>query len=236
MERFIPIPKDYYDEGFDICTEDGITFQEGVSILVGCNGYGKTTTLNCIKHELNKLYIPYILHDNHTDNNKQNTMEAAMQNARYDILSTAAFSSEGENISLSLSTTIEDLSMFLRYGETERSKRSDAFAAIFDEDAINERIKKKKESKERWLLFDAIDSGYSIDNIVEFKGLLDLLLEDSQKFGLNTFIIITANSYEMTVGLPCIDIHAGKYIDFESYDHYKKFILETAQIKKERYA
>lgn len=227
MERFIKIPKDFYDSGFDICKEDGIFFQEGVSILVGCNGTGKSTVIKCIKKELDQNNIPFIKHDNYRENNKSNIMDRALEKGQFDILSASAMSSEGENIDISLGLTLQIIRDFLINGKS--NDFGNIFKYIRDDNDTNKEL-----SKERWILFDAVDSGYSIDNIVTFKEVINIILDDSKKLGVNTFIVIAANSYEMAVDLPCIDIWTGNYIKFSSYSNYKSYILETKNRKNER--
>ena len=209
MERFIKIPKDFYDSSFDICKEDGIFFQEGVSILVGCNGTGKSTVIKCIKKELKQNNIPFIMHDNYHENNKSNIMHTALEKGQFDILSASAMSSEGENIDISLGLTLQTIRDFLLNGKS--NDFSNIFKSIFDDNDTNKEL-----SKERWILFDAVDSGYSIDNILTFKEVINIILDDSEKLGVNTFIVIAANSYEMAADLPCIDIWTGNYIKFNS--------------------
>ena len=50
----------------------------------------------------------------------------------------------------------------------------------------------ENKSKERWIILDALDSGYSIDNIIDFKDyILNLILEKSEQLNVETYIIIT---------------------------------------------
>lgn len=84
----------------------------------------------------------------------------------------------------------------------------------------------------RWLLFDAIDSGLSIDNVIDIKEyLFKTILEDAVK----TYIIVSSNAFEFANNESCLDTHTGKYIHFENYDKYKDFILKSKEIKNKRY-
>lgn len=88
--------------------------------------------------------------------------------------------------------------------------------------------------KERWILLDAIDSGFSIDNIVDFKEyLLKPLL--GLGFGNEIYIVISANSFEMANGEQCLDVYNGKYTSFNDYEEYKDFILKSRERKEKRY-
>ena len=85
-------------------------------------------------------------------------------------------------------------------------------------------------------MFDAIDSGYSIDNIVELKrDLLQTILKDCARRNQTVYIIISANSYEMVAGESCLDVWSGDYISFDNYDEYKKYIIKTRTRKDKRY-
>lgn len=83
---------------------------------------------------------------------------------------------------------------------------------------------------QKWILLDAIDSGLSIDNIVELRELLETILTDHK----NVYIVIAANSYELTRNATCIDTYTGSYIEFKDYEDYKKYILESRKTKDER--
>ena len=80
------------------------------------------------------------------------------------------------------------------------------------------------------ILFDAIDSGLSIDNILELKEFFSFLLSD---IGKETYIIVAANTYEMVAGEECVDVQTGKKIRFNNYDEYKNFVLESRKRKEE---
>ena len=41
-----------YDEGFSTCRRKEVEFKPGLTVLVGCNGSGKSTMLKNIKEEL----------------------------------------------------------------------------------------------------------------------------------------------------------------------------------------
>lgn len=77
------------------------------------------------------------------------------------------------------------------------------------------------------ILLDSIDSGFSIDNIIEFKEQMDSIFELEQENGKNLYMIITANQYEFTIYERCIDVGTGKDVIFDSYDEYVSFILRS---------
>lgn len=79
---------------------------------------------------------------------------------------------------------------------------------------------------------DAIDSGLSVDNIVDLKeNLFKTILKEKE---LRIYIIISANEYEMANGEDCLDIDNCEYIKFSNYDEYRKFILNSREHKNKR--
>ena len=84
-------------------------------------------------------------------------------------------------------------------------------------------------------MFDAIDSGYSIDNIIELKAIFNLMLKDAKAFDVQLYLIVSANSYELTSNEECFDVINGKYVTFNSYEGYKQFILDSRKLKDKRY-
>lgn len=91
-----------------------------------------------------------------------------------------------------------------------------------------------KDAKEIWLLFDAADSGLSIDNVLELKEVFDLILSDEKEKKI--YIIISANEYELASGERCIDVVSGKEVSFQNYEEYKTCILKSRVKKDERIA
>ena len=57
--------KNYWDSG-DLYTSATHTFDKGLTVLVGCNGSGKSTTLTQIKEQLISKQEPYFAFDNVT--------------------------------------------------------------------------------------------------------------------------------------------------------------------------
>lgn len=73
-------------------------------------------------------------------------------------------SSEGENISLNLSKIASKLRKFVETGDN-----GDRFNALAKTLALKDDNEENNVSNERWILLDAMDSGYSIDNVIEMK-------------------------------------------------------------------
>lgn len=201
----IVIWKDPYDAGFDLCKKRTIQIKEGVTILVGCNGIGKSTLLHNIKEQLKKEKTKFIEYDNLHDGGLQSTSLAGYM-GEMDFLVTSISSSEGENIVMNI------------------GKQASKMGAY---------VKKYSDQEEYWFLLDAIDSGLSIDNIVDIKKyLFDVVIDDNKD--KKVYIIVSANEYELCNGENCLDVYHGKYVRFADYDEYRKFILDSKQWKEYR--
>ena len=229
--KIIKTWRDPYDEGFSTCRPKEITLNEGLTVLVGCNGAGKTTLLRNIKEIVEKEKLPYLYFDNKSDGGSH-SIESLMYRGNVEDAVFMWTASEGEQIQQNVGRIASELREFLKTGETRESK-----SRLKWNNAFGKHSKKSifKPSKERWLLFDAIDSGYSIDNVIELKEIFKLILEDSIIFNVKTYIIISANEYELANGENCFDVNTGKYIKFNDYEDFKAFIIKSRERKEKRY-
>lgn len=228
--------RDPYDAGFSICKKRKIELQEGLTVLVGCNGAGKSTLLSNIKEVIKKDNIPCFYYDNLSDGGT-NSISEAYYRGDYDLMGGLWLSSEGETISLNLGNLLSRMQNFLKTGETRHTKEI-ALAEAFGHKT--EQVNTNK----RFLLMDAVDSGYSVDNVIELKKLFQIIMEDAKKMGLELYIVISANEYELVYENDCLDVMEGKYRHFKTYNSYRNFILlskkrkdiriQKAQRKRER--
>lgn len=225
--RTIKTWRDPYGEGFSTTRRKEIVFEPGVTVLVGCNGIGKSTLLNNIKSCLKKDNIPYYFYNNLTDGG-HNSFEEMAYKENYGAVANMLCSSEGENITNNLGIMMAKLRKFIVSGDDGRL--SSAFDRVFNHD------EEKITTTERWILLDAIDSGYSIDNVVELKDVFDLILEDANEMGYEVYIVVSCNEYELASNMKCLDISEGTYIEFGGYDSFKNFILKNRKKKNKRYA
>lgn len=234
MGRKIKLWKDPYDCGFNLYKKRTVEFKPGITVLVGCNGIGKSTLLRNIKDVLKKENVPCINFNNLSEGGHHARQES-LEIQDFTLLSLLSYSSEGECIALNLKKFSKRIIDFIKTGES--TKRSDKFTK-----ALESLCKKpdgqeeiKKVIKERWILFDAVDSGLSVDNIVElkeyfFKALLDLSISSEN----DIYIIVSANEYEMARGEQCMDVYNGKYLTFKDYEEYRNMVLESRKWKEER--
>lgn len=231
MSRKFQLIKDYYDEGFDLYKKKTIEIKSGVTVLVGCNGIGKSTLLRQIKDKLKKDNIPYVMFDNLKDGGGYAVSEAGFL-GNFGFMATAMCSSEGENIVMNIGNLAARLGQFVKDGEDPKEKMHIKLARSIA--AINgEEVEEPEIPKERWILLDAVDSGLSADNIVDIKELLfETILE--YNFGNEIYIIVSANEYEMARGEQCFDVYNGKYIKLKDYEEYRNLVLQSKEWKNQR--
>lgn len=210
--RTFKLHKDYWDCG-NLYTRAEHTFNSGITVLVGCNGSGKSTTLTQIRDQLKTNDEPYFAFDN-VRNGGSSMFQGLLEGYHpggVNALCSLACSSEGEKIHQNI--------------------------MIKAKSGLGAAIQKAKDScaSELFLLWDAVDSGASIDNIIELKDFFKLVIKDQkERNDIDVYVIVSANSYEMANGEACYDINHNKYIAFKDYDDYKKFILKSRQFKERR--
>lgn len=204
--RTIKIHKDWFGIGCNIYKYDELTLEPGLTVLVGCNGSGKSTLIHQIKSklELENEDMPIYKYDN-LKQGGSNAREKYAFNGQFELFSETMNSSEGENIIINLEQIALELGEFMH---------------------------KNKDSSEVWILFDAIDSGLSIDNVIEIKDFFNAIFEN--KHDKDVYIIVSANEYEMVRGEKCLDVNSGNYIQFKNYDKYRSFIIKNREIKNKR--
>lgn len=227
MSRTFKTWRDPYDEGFSTCRKKEIKIKSGVTVLVGCNGAGKSTLLHNIREELKKENIPVFVYDNEKDGG-HNSIGESMFYGDIVLGATAMCSSEGENISINLGKVASKLRKFIQTGDNgDRFNKLGRLLSGEDEQEVT--------SNERWILLDAMDSGYSIDNVIEMKDFFQMVLDDAKMHGMEVYIVISSNEYELAYNSECFDVIESKYVSFDGYEDFKKFILKTREKKDKRY-
>lgn len=231
-ERVFKIERDPYEEKKYIFKRKTITIKSGLTVLVGCNGSGKTTLLQILKEKLDDEEIPVIYYDNLHDGGL-NSLGKSMLYGDTAFAATAFCSSEGENICLNMNMLAEKIGRFVRsHGESTGDRIEKIIKAL--EKVNGEEKEFCNSSNEIWILLDAIDSGLSIDNIVELKEELFKTILDNN-YGHDIYIIVSANEYEMCNGENCFDAQAGKYININDYEDFKKAVLKSREYKNNLY-
>jgi energy-coupling factor transporter ATP-binding protein EcfA2 len=206
MSRYFTLYDDWYGDDIKIFKKNNIEIKTGVTILVGCNGAGKTTLLHQIKQSLENKNIPVLLHDNKTQGERR-VKDYSVFSGNFEMVARLLSSSEGENIVNVLGDVARKMGGF---------------------------TKEHSDSNEIWFLFDAIDSGLSIDNVIDIKEqLIPIVIEHNSDKDI--YFVISANSYECARNENCLDVINGEYIRFKDYEEYREFILKSKKQKLERY-
>ena len=203
MEIKIPTTAPYDDCGRLFRTKT-VVIEPGLNVLVGCNGSGKTTLLQMIKRALTKEFPDQVIHFDNLRDGGNNSFSSLVFHQMFDDLATMMCSSEGEKITQCLGSIAREIG---------NATRNNPDKPIF-------------------VLLDAVDSGLSIDHIVEVKkDLVDFVCELHPE----TYFITVANEYEMANGERCWDVTGSKEIRFSDYEDYKRFVLKSREKKNERY-
>lgn len=206
MGRKFKIDNDAYGEGIKMYNKATIELIPGVTVLVGCNGAGKSTLLKQLYHMVQKENIPCVMFDNLRDGGDRARISAEFY-GDMTFLGTSLCSSEGENIRLNM------------------QRFSDMIIKMF---------KGNPHDQEYWIFADAVDSGFSIDNIVELKeNLFGEILDVHKK--KDVYIVVSANAYEMARGENCFDVVNGRYVPIKSYEKYRSVVLKSRDKKNKRY-
>ena len=237
MSRRFKTWRDPYGEGFYTCRPKEIEINEGLTVFVGCNGAGKSTLMSNIENCLKSDHIPVLSFNNLKDGGGHAMSKAAFE-SDFTRVSTLMSSSEGECLGINIANMIKYAREFIMHGEVHEDTRlerlTQAINSIINDDSTE--LKDTKPSNERWILLDAADSGASIDRVVALKDVVSLMMKDAKSFGVELYVIITANEYELANGTDCFDVHNGKYIRFQDYNDFRKFILHSSELVDKRYA
>ena len=208
MSQKFKIIRDYYDQGEKIFPKSTIQLEPGLTILIGCNGSGKTTLLRQLKGQCHELGVPVFTYDNYNEGGHSATNYAGFT-GNYERVAQDIMSSEGEKISNNINDLAAKVGAFVR---------------------------KNKDAEKIFILLDAIDSGYSVDNVVELKqDFFRFVINDCAKNGIELYIVVSANEYELARGEACFDVSVCKYIEIGSYEEYRAVVIESRKKKNKRY-
>lgn len=209
MSRVFEIDGYALSEEVKIMKGGPVELYPGVTVLIGCNGSGKTTFLTNVKNELKATGTPFFDYDIFSADRKLSyaaSLKGGMRAAAY---FNSTYMSEGEKIKEHMSQLAGQMGYF-----------------------VNTECKKEKEA---WLLFDSLDSGWSIDNVRDFARFLNDGVMENKPDQLDLYILIAANAYEFT--LPehwsLFDVQLCEHHDhFDSYDRYATFIMSKRRRKE----
>lgn len=214
----IGVDRDYNCIGEYLYTKAEIEIEPGITVLVGCNGSGKSTLLQQIKNYCEAEKIFCLEYDNLSDGGSR-AREAAGYHNDFELLGTLMTSSEGESIYTNMGTFVNKFGKLLNRISQKKLKE-------YEEEFQRDKI---------FIILDAVDSGLSIDLVVEIKDFLKrLIIPDCMRTGITPYILISTNAYEFASGEDCVDIQHMLHMKFESYEQYKQFIMDSANFKVNR--
>lgn len=202
--REFTLSNDWYACDMKMFKKKNIVLKEGLTVLVGCNGAGKTTLLKQIRESLKCENIPFIDYS-YFERGERVMRQKYLSKGDFEALANLVSSSEGERM-IDVASNL-----FFKIGELKR---------------------KNPNAKEYWILIDAVDSGLSIDNIIEFKKSIEFVINDMKD--TDVYFIVSANSYELARKEKCLMVENGKYTRFFSYEDYRNYILDSRDYKNKR--
>lgn len=175
------------------------------NVLIGKNGYGKTSFLNGLKDFIEKNNY-HCVYWSDMEYGRDRGRQSLLMNDNINGLASMAFRSEGET----LLSSIDEFFI----------KKAAAIA------------RKAKENDIVFLLLDQIDSGLDIHQIGEIKYIIkDVIIPDMKNKGINVYAIVSANSYELVESEICINPRTGKKVKIKDYNAYKQYISKQYKSK-----
>ena len=199
------LTKDCYEKNEVIFNSDEVDLEPGLTVLVGCNGYGKSTWMKQIKNQLkpNKQYLTF---DYATSDTSYNKMDKFLVNGDLTKMATMATSSEGERLFIGFADFVQQFRRF---------------------------IEKNKNRKDLFIFADGIDSGLSIDKLEYLKEFFHIVLDDNPD--VNLYIIVSTNSYELAKDERCLDVVNNDIKTFKTYKEFRNFVIESSKTVNGRY-
>lgn len=197
--RNFKIDKNYYGDR-TLFKKGSFSIKEGLTVLIGCNGSGKSTMLRTIKNEIDKDKDIVCLFCDNKERSDNLVSESIWVND-ISMAATSMFSSEGERKRLSAEKMASE---------------------------IGNMVYRNPDAKEYWVLIDTIDSGLSIDVIKELKEDLFYVFIDDIKNNKHkpVYIVVTANTFEMAKGEQCMIACKCEYVEEEmNYENYYTSIM-----------
>lgn len=218
----IKLWKDPYDDDRRMFVKTKAKFQPGVTVLVGCNGVGKSTLLDNIRSQLKSNGIPYISFDNLGEEGGQNNGKRMLSHALMGI--------RPDPMEEKFATLENGISQMFSMSEGEKIR-----AAILQfTHKIAKQIELYNGYGEFWVMFDALDSGLSYDVICDIKKYIFDAIVNFAPPEMRVYVIVSCNSYEMCEGNAAFSIEKMKYINIRSYNAFAKAILSSAVYKEKR--
>lgn len=222
------IKKDPIEKGKKLFNKTIIELESGkITCVVGCNGSGKTTLIRELKNRIKE--------------NGGKELKQDFYHKGFDIL----FGNNKEkeepkcfyiDFDKKADCANKESDYFFNRFGVETSSTGEGIVQRFGRYCafIGSTIRSLEEGTTLFIFLDDCDAGTSIDMITDIKEIFPLIIEDSEKLGINIYVITTANSYEFCKECDCVSVHDFKHKTFKSYETYKKFVLKSREIKDNR--
>ena len=184
-------------------------FRTGYTCLIGPNGTGKTTALRQIKDYCAQNRKDFLLlsYDNLTEGSNRKFYDY-IQTGNFTALTSVFNGSEGEGIHFHMGEFASDC------GE-----------------AMSTAMKTKQKLV---ILADGADSGMSIDLLRDLrKNFFELADRETEKHGVEAYIIITSNNFELARDAHCIDVISGKPVRIHTYEDFERYVMQNSKWKEE---
>ena len=173
-----------------------------ITIVVGRNGYGKTSFLRGIQE---------------TFKNDPNTIVIYWSDNEY---------GRGEGLSkLSWAEDLEGMASMMFCSEGQKMMGS--VSRFFIQRIGRAARLAKSEHTAVFILADQLDSGLDVCLINDIKRVIrEVAIPDMNKKGLTVYCVLSANSYEMVAGEDCLNPVSRKHVRFNTLDEYATYIYK----------
>ena len=177
--------------------------KNNITIVVGRNGYGKSSLLSGIDAAFKNNPNVLVVHWSDNEYGRGNAMDTLLWNDDIEGLASMAFHSEGQKMRES-------------FGRFFLAKVGSAVRRINPEDGIDT----------AFLLVDQLDSGLDVHQINLVKQIFrDTIIPDMKSRGIKkVYVVMTANSYEMVRGEECIDPITRMHFKFDCAEDFNAYI------------
>ena len=200
--RPLQVKNDYLNK--TICT----SISPGLTIIVGRNGYGKTTFLRSLEEQITEASTPCVSW-NDNEYGRSVGKDRMLHADNMAGLASMMCRSEGET-------------MLASFSEFFMVK---AGAAV--------RHCAKHYKSEIFFLIDQIDSGLDIYQLDEIKDVINnTIIPDLESRHIAGYFLMTANSFEVAEGEDCLDPVTGKHYRFDTLAEYRSYIKSLYDEKK----
>lgn len=210
------IPREPYNRGQRVFLKSTLTLYPGITVLVGCNGIGKTTLLKYIQGYVAKEDPKAFLIAPNTKSEKE--------------ILIANFYSSGEMQSSNAWDLIRKLQFYIR------AKGHEDTAVPHPPYAIQSMLDCIRRSDKVIVFGDNLDGCLSIDEIRAFQRSLRECLNKFKKAHptIPIYVILTGNSFEMVYDNLCIDAKTMKVMKFLKYEEYAGYVMHSRNLKNRR--